>query len=376
MSVGRGLDKTILSGITLQFRPAELVALMGPSGAGKTTLLSCILDNAAGKMSGEVLINGQAVPQHLFKSVSKLIPQEDVLMHALTVRETLGYQSELVLPGHLERAEREARVAHVVKALNLGGCLDVKIGSVESRGISGGQRKRVSIAMDLLSNPAVLFVDEPTSGLDSKTAEDVVQALRDLARGRGDGVERTIISTIHQPSWRIFALFDQVVLLTRGRLAFHGAHAELERFFDRLGLASPAKENPADHYMRMMQDDAEADRICDEFARLQRAAGAEHDDGDGARLDTAAIMRSYANRQQRLSEMPRYPTSLRQQFATLFRRSTYEAIKDPAKVCRNLALKLIVGLLVGFVWWRAADPPILQHVFPIEGAMFSIVLNR
>jgi ABC-type multidrug transport system ATPase subunit len=245
--------------------------------------------------------------------------------------------------------------------------------------------------MDLLSNPAVLFVDEPTSGLDSKTAEDVVQALRDLARGKGDGVERTIISTIHQPSWRIFALFDKVVLLTRGRLAFEGTLPALERFFThQLGLGSPPKENPADHYMRMLQDEAEVDRICAEFARLQCGTGAEdapvqHERdydpeplpraSDSALVDTA-VMLSFANRQKRLEEMPRYPTSLRQQFATLFRRSTYEAIKDPAKVRRNLALKLIVGLLVGFVWWRAADPPTLQHIFPIEGAMFSIVLNR
>ncbi len=402
-----GGERQILHDVVCQFRPGELVALMGPSGAGKTTLLSCVLNNAAGRASGAILVNGTEVPQSDFKTVTKLIPQEDVLLTAFTVREVLHYQSELVLPGSMTRAAKAERILRVVRAMNLESCLDVKIGTVDSRGISGGQRKRVSIAMDLLSNPAVLCVDEPTSGLDSKTAEDVVQELRDLARGNGDVArERTIICTIHQPSYRIFALFDRVVLLTKGRIAFQGSLAELERFFDRLGLASPPKENPADHYMRLLQMEGEADRICRAFAGPAAAAAAAAAAADdllppapassspvtwllerlvpwraGAtqpRKPTAAngnVQASMLRRQELLAQLPRYPTSTAHQFATLFRRATWENVRDPQRFLRMFVMKVVVGLLVGTVWFKKANPPTLANLFPVEGAMFTIVLN-
>ena len=154
--VGPKYDKHVIKDVTLQFSPGKLSCLMGPSGSGKTTCLSVILGNASGKIRhGGVCVNGEPGPPRDFKSVAKLIPQEDVILPSFTVRETLTYHAELVLPQGTTRKEREARVNAVMSSLRLDGCADTRIGNVEERGISGGQRKRVSICMELLSNPCV-----------------------------------------------------------------------------------------------------------------------------------------------------------------------------------------------------------------------------
>ena len=215
---------------------------MGPSGSGKTTVLNCVLGNASGVMEGDVLINGAPHPRH-FKSIAKLIPQEDVMLSTLTVREALWFQAELVMPQSAGKTAKSERIEAVLQQLSLLQCADTRIGNVESRGISGGERKRTSIGLELLSNPPVLCVDEPTSGLDSKTAEDVVCILkRTLEESR-----RTCITTIHQPSFRIFSLFDRVLFLSQGRVAYNGPVKKVEDFFSGIGYPTPAKgEHVAD----------------------------------------------------------------------------------------------------------------------------------
>lgn len=209
---------------------------MGPSGSGKTTVLNCLLGNASGTVEGAVMVNGHAHPSH-FKSIAKLIPQEDVMLSTLTVREALWYQAELVMPQRVGRAAKDARIDAVLAQLSLSSCADTLIGNVESRGISGGERKRTSIALEMLSNPRVLCVDEPTSGLDSKTAEDVVVILKRTL----EESQRTCITTIHQPSFRIFSLFDRVIFLSMGRVAYNGPVKDVEQFFGNIGYPTPAK---------------------------------------------------------------------------------------------------------------------------------------
>ena len=133
--------------------------------------------------------------------------------------------------------------------MDLAKCADTRIGNVDERGISGGQRKRVSIGMELLTNPMVLCLDEPTSGLDSTSAENVVELLKMVSRSR-----RTVITTIHQPSWRTFQIFDHVVLLTGGKLVYDGPMKRIEEHFLSIGCEIPAKENPIDAIMRSIQD--------------------------------------------------------------------------------------------------------------------------
>ena len=166
--------RQILTSVSCAFQPGSLTALMGPSGAGKTTLLSLL--RSGRPSSGEVTLNGQ--PHGRSRGLIRTIPQDDVLLAGLTAAEAPHFAAQLSLP----RAACKARVAAVLAQLSLGPELaHTKIGSVHSRGLSGGQRKRVSIGIELLADPAVLLVDEPTSGLDAKMAQDVMSMLKSLS---------------------------------------------------------------------------------------------------------------------------------------------------------------------------------------------------
>jgi len=323
--------KQIIHDVSLKFEPGRLACMMGPSGSGKTTCLSIILGNAAGEMkNGRVLVNDEPGPPRDFKSVAKLIPQEDVILPSFSVRETLSYHAQLVLPQKTTAAEREARIDAVIKSLGLSECADTRVGSVDLRGISGGQRKRCSIAMELLSNPCVLLVDEPTSGLDSSSAEVVVQILKDLSHIAG---KRTVITTIHQPSYRIFSLFDDVTLLTKGRVAYTGPMKNLEAFFTSLGHEVPPKENPADHYMRLLQDPNLAYSLPTEFKKKQSSLTII------PLYDPAAFAEQTSGAKRSLSDIPRYPTSTLHQIQVLFRRQSMDYVKDPHKFLRMIGLK-------------------------------------
>lgn len=369
---GSQATKRVLKDVNLTFRPGKLSCLMGPSGSGKTSILSCILGNAAGIVeSGEITVNGLVGPPAHFKSVAKLIPQEDTIMPSFTVRETLSFQAELVLPQKTTEAERKARVEAVIAALGLQDCADTRVGSVDAKGISGGERKRLSVGMEIICNPCVLCVDEPTSGLDSKSAEDVVNILRDVSRTAGN---RTVVVTIHQPSWRIFQLFDEVTLMTKGRVAYHGPMAELEPFFNKIGFFVPNKENPADHIMRLLQTPEYVAFIPDAFASHQKSllsSGVSSTDSDDGPLSADEIL----TEEEFARTVPPFPTTKTHQTWVLFRRQLTDSVKDPRKFARQLGVKVAVGVMVGTVWWQKANPPRQSEIFAVTGALFLLVFN-
>jgi ABC-type multidrug transport system ATPase subunit/pSer/pThr/pTyr-binding forkhead associated (FHA) protein len=206
-------DKWLIRDISLTLFPRELVALMGPSGAGKTTLLMCLCGYLR-PSQGEVLFNGESLYDNYarFSPFMGYVPQDDIMHRELTVREALYYSARLRLPPDYTDAEIHQRIKTVIAQLGLEGCEDVLIGSPERKGISGGQRKRVNLAMELLTDPLVLFLDEPTSGLSSEDALLVVEALRKLADSG-----KTVVVTIHQPGLDVYRLFDQLILIAKDR---------------------------------------------------------------------------------------------------------------------------------------------------------------
>ena len=227
-----GIHKRLLDPVSLTVFPSELVALMGPAGAGKTTLLKA-LNGYTVPNAGQVLFNGEDLyaNQEQFRLQVGYVPQDDILHSQLTVREALYYTAKLRTD--LRDDEIQARIGTVLSELNIDDIADRLIGSPERKVISGGQRKRVNIAMELLSDPSVLFLDEPTSGLSSYDAAQVVQLLRRLADGG-----KTVICTIHQPSVDIFKDFDSLMMVARdkgdnaGMLVYFGpAYPESIVFF-------------------------------------------------------------------------------------------------------------------------------------------------
>ena len=233
-------EKKLIHGVSFTLLAGEFAALMGPSGSGKTTLLNA-LNGYAPPAKGDVLLNNYDLYAHFdqFRNVLGYVPQDDVIHRELTVFEALWYSARLRLPPDYDDHEIEQRIKQVIAQLGLEGTENVLIGSPEKKGISGGQRKRVNLAMELLTDPKVLFLDEPTSGLSSEDTLQVMKLLRKLA---DDG--RTIILTIHQPSLEAYQLLDHLVLMAKdankpepGRLGYFGpAYPDAVNFFNPDGV--------------------------------------------------------------------------------------------------------------------------------------------
>jgi len=229
-------DRRLLEDVSLVVYPSEFVALMGPSGAGKTTLINA-LNGYTPPKAGQVFFNGQDLYANYgqFQGVIGYVPQDDIMHGDLTVSQALYYTARLRLPPDSSDAEIADRVRTVIEQLGLKGTEDVLIGSPQKKGISGGQRKRVNLAMELLTDPAVLFLDEPTSGLSSEDALTVMRLLRKLADGG-----KTILLTIHQPSLDAYRLLDNLVVVAKdpgtadaGRLVYYGpAYPQAVEFFN------------------------------------------------------------------------------------------------------------------------------------------------
>ncbi|CAI0402381.1 unnamed protein product [Linum tenue] len=235
-------EKDILNGITGCVNPGEVLALMGPSGSGKTTLLNLLGGrlNQSNNRGGSVTYNDQPYSKSL-KSRIGFVTQDDVLFPHLTVRETLTYAALLRLPRSLTREEKTKRAIDVIQELGLERCQDTIIGGSFVRGVSGGERKRVSIGNEIIINPSLLFLDEPTSGLDSTTALRIVQMLQEIAEAG-----KTVVTTIHQPSSRLFHKFDKLVLLGKGSLLYFGKASEVMAYFSSIGCNPLLAMNPAE----------------------------------------------------------------------------------------------------------------------------------
>jgi ABC-type multidrug transport system ATPase subunit/pSer/pThr/pTyr-binding forkhead associated (FHA) protein len=262
-----GTRRRLLDPVSLTVFPSEMVALMGPAGAGKTTLLKAI-NGYTPPATGQVLFNGEDLyaNQEQFRLQVGYVPQDDILHPQLTVKEALYYTARLRTD--LRDDEIEARVMQVLRDLNIDDIGNRLIGSPERKVISGGQRKRVNIAMELLSEPSVLFLDEPTSGLSSYDAQQVIRVLRRLADSG-----KTIFCTIHQPSVDIFREFDSLMMVGRdkgdnaGMLVYFGpAYPESIQFFNPpsdKGVSPPPSpemlmsglaRQPATHWARTYGD--------------------------------------------------------------------------------------------------------------------------
>ncbi|XP_028758819.1 ABC transporter G family member 12-like [Neltuma alba] len=247
---GKGPTKRLLNGLNGYAEPGRIMAIMGPSGSGKSTLL----DSLAGRLSknvvmtGNIFLNGKK--KRLDYGEVAYVTQEDVLLGTLTVRETISYSANLRLPTTMTKEEVNGIVDGTIIEMGLQDCADRLIGNWHLRGISGGEKKRLSIALEILTRPRLLFLDEPTSGLDSASAFFVVQTLRTVAR---DG--RTVISSIHQPSSEVFALFDDLFLLSGGETVYFGEAKRAVEFFAEAGFPCPRKRNPSDHFLRCINSD-------------------------------------------------------------------------------------------------------------------------
>jgi len=232
---GPTYDREILCGIS-GVLPPGLNAIMGPTGSGKTSLLDVLAQrkDPAGLTNGCVLMNGEALPK-AFRLMSGYVVQDDIVMGTLTVRENIAFSANLRLSNsQVSLKGRQNKVQQVIEELGLTACADTPVGNEFVRGVSGGERKRVNIAMELILDPPVLFLDEPTTGLDSNTANTIILLLYKIARGG-----KNIILSIHQPRYSIYSLFDRLLLLNKGNIVYSGPAQSAVNYFDQIGYKCP-----------------------------------------------------------------------------------------------------------------------------------------
>lgn len=249
--------RKILDSVSGHCPPGQVTAIMGPSGSGKTTLLDLIGDRlrTSADVSGQVSLNGKdraSVPS--FRSLVSYVAQEDTLMGNFTTTETLRFAADLSLPQRrFSSDERERRVQASLDIMGLRVCQDTLVGDLFHKGLSGGQKRRLSIAIELLQEPSILLLDEPTSGLDSASTQAVMTYIHEYATT----LHKTVICTIHQPASAVYELFDQVVYLVAGETVYFGPRQQALEHFQTLGHACPTHVNPAEFVLGLVNLDFE-----------------------------------------------------------------------------------------------------------------------
>lgn len=272
---GRKLStKTILNPVTTTFQAGTLNIIMGPSGSGKTSLLNAMAQRLKGSLgtryrpAGKLTFNGALPSESVIRSVVSYVCQDDdALLPSLTVRETLRFAAGLRLPSFMSKKEKYDRAEEVLLKMGLKDCADNLVGSDLVKGISGGEKRRVSIAVQILTDPRVLLLDEPTSGLDAFTASSILEVLHGLAK---EG--RTLILTIHQARSDLFSHFGNLLLLARGGLpAYAGPAKDMLGYFGGLGYQCPHHTNPADYALDLITIDLqEGQREADSREKVKK----------------------------------------------------------------------------------------------------------
>jgi ABC-type multidrug transport system ATPase subunit len=240
-------QKKILDKVSGRVKSGECLAILGSSGAGKTTLLNYLsrkIESSSLKVEGNVSLNSENISSKEFDSIASYVMQDDILEATMTPTEILMFTAKMKFKLPLEKIEQ--KVFDMIQDLNLKKCQNTRIGDKITRGVSGGERKRTSIGVELISDPKIIFLDEPTTGLDSYNAYELIQLLKNLSQKN-----RMIIFTIHQPSSEIYGLLDKINILALGKTIYFGPQKKCFECFDNLKIPVPLKYNPFEHFMEV-----------------------------------------------------------------------------------------------------------------------------
>ncbi|KAJ1930399.1 hypothetical protein IWQ60_000336 [Tieghemiomyces parasiticus] len=374
----RTQEKVILSSLTGAFQPGRVTAIMGPSGSGKTSLLNIMAGSVkAGRITGDILVNGRQVTGQAIRLVSGYVFQDDVILPTATVEEVISLAAAFRCP-ELTPEQRQQRVDEVIALLELDKARHTIIGSPDKKGVSGGERKRCAIAMELIANPSVLFLDEPTSGLDAYTAATVTYILQQLARSG-----RTVVTVMHQPSSEIYHTFDDVMILHNGRTVYLGPAEAAVSYFSRIGYSCPTYTNPADYFFMsiLYQFDPTNLQLGDKSD--QRAVEAER---------MAAIYQSWEDAREsayyrHLADNPltrrispgmfttRAPMAI--QYRLLLHRAARNAWRNKLVIRAKLGQAIFFGVFVGLIFLRIPHKDSLAaQIQDFNGALFFVCVNQ
>ncbi|KAI9208487.1 ABC-2 type transporter-domain-containing protein [Polychytrium aggregatum] len=349
-----------------EVKSGEVVAIMGGSGAGKSSLLNVLAGRIAnvGKLSGSILVNGREREAKKWRNMCAYVEQDDVMFRNLTVYETIMFSAQLRLPRTWTHQQRHERVIAIIQELGLLKCKDTIIGDTIRRGISGGERKRVSIAIELVNYPSILFLDEPTSGLDAFTAFNIVETIKKLATQHN----WLVVMTIHQPRTDIMDLLDKVILLSVGKTLWMGTTAAALMHFDELGYHLPDKTNPSDFFMDIITLDQRTPELSEQSqSRIEK------------------FQQAWETRRTRMNtnvpsevgiETPvdRLPPNWFRELGILLRRNLQEVSRDKATLGATFGQGIIMMLFMGFIYFKVTlDSAGAQNR---GGVLFFMCINQ
>ncbi|XP_033835077.1 ATP-binding cassette sub-family G member 5 [Periophthalmus magnuspinnatus] len=341
--------RQILNDVSFHVDSGQIMGILGNSGSGKTTLLDAISGRIgnSGVLLGEVFINGRKLKREEYQDCFSYVLQSDNLLSYLTVEETLTYTAQLALRKHSAEAIKK-KVSAVMAELSLTHVAHSVIGGRVFTGISGGERRRVSIASQLLQDPRVILLDEPTTGLDSMTANQIVVLLAELARR-----DRIVIVTIHQPRSELFRVFSRIAIMSRGELVFCGQPQEMVDFFSQCGYECPEYCNPFDIYVDFTSvDTRSSEREAATLSRMREIASTYQ------RSDVYMNMLAKIEQSLQQSDKPAIPFKSKEspsgaaKLEVLLRRTARNLSRDRMGVLMRLSQNLIYGLFVAFFVMR------------------------
>ncbi|KAK3408019.1 hypothetical protein EUGRSUZ_J00337 [Eucalyptus grandis] len=380
-------EKVILNGLTGVVRPGEMLAMLGPSGSGKTTLLTALGGRlAGGRLGGTITYNGKPFSNSLKRSTG-FVTQDDVMYPHLTVTETLVFTALLRLHKGYTKEEKVVHAEEVIAQLGLTKCKNNIIGGGGFlRGVSGGERKRVSIGQEMLVNPSLLFLDEPTSGLDSTTAQRIVSKLWELAKGG-----RTVLMTIHQPSSRLFYMFHKVLLLSEGNSLYFGEGTNVMEYFAGIGFAPSVAMNPADFLLDLANgigiDPEDEDKESKSTIKQTLASAYKTHLEDGLKQELCATGDGFIEQGHEHKHSDRWPTTWWQQFTILLRRGVKER-KYQSFSGIKVGQVLVVAFISGLLWWQSEASNLQDKIgllffysafwgfYPLFNAIFTFPKER
>lgn len=344
----------ILSSTNGYVEAGQVLALMGPSGSGKTIMLHALAHRTlprSMKVNGSIHINGQPTVAAKLSQVARYVEQDDALIGSLTVKESVEFTARLSLPSSITKLERIKRVDDALTAFGIQDQAHLLIGTPLRKGISGGQKKRVSVASQLVTSPRILFLDEPTSGLDSAASREVMSYISNLAKE----LKLLVIISIHQPSTTTFELFDQVLLLSAGQPCFFGPREELSEYFQSIGHSIPLHTNPAEFLLDLVNIDFARDkqmakqhlnRIHESWSSSIKSrelqAKVEQVSATSAGIENVSSWKVKHGSKPNISSLT----------LTLLRRAFIKSYRDMIAYQVRIAMYTALAIMMGTVWLR------------------------
>lgn len=323
-----------------EFRSCELSAIIGASGSGKTSLLNILSGFVTKNVKGTIRINGIECRAESFKRHSTYIMQEENLHSLLTVRESMNFAIKLKTGNLLSKKQQQAKIISVLKTLGLEGKLNVFSGD-----LSGGEQKRLSIALEVIDDPSILFLDEPTTGLDSSSSTQCIQLLKKLAQ---EG--KTIVCTIHSPSAIVLGLFDHLYALADGNCLYQGSSSNLVPFLTEFDLICPEIYNPADFLLEIATN-AYGNQNNRLIKRINNGLNEQYRRSANNNNNNAPDIPLNDGHETSIDIRPLYSSSFVSQFTQLLWRNILFLVRDKMLLWIRLAVHVIVGLMIGFIYF-------------------------